>query len=506
MFSSRSITGGSHPPLPNSAVGGSANVQVSRVFRDYGNKYRQDVAGDTPFENVTSLSVGETGIRMEDYGSVRRLPGGGFIIVICDGHGAVPLTPTRFVGGYETAKFVTERLMERLEALANDLVQEMQATPPSTTTTVGTINVPLSMRDIFRATQEDLISEYNRGAEPVYYISTPQFRRVSLYPEAADQKMYQAKTEQRRQDLMRGQIDGFHFQQVMADPKAFFDEQQSRGQNPRAVVTDKILLPIPDPRDKSTPVFVAFYTNMNDEIIAELDYGCTCTVALVLPEGGGTHRMRLYVAHVGDSDAYVFPAAGNIPNNGSDIIINPVGPTITTTPVDAVRVVADHTVNNASEANRLQPFGVEPHPPYFQIMDPLPVFSTRAIMPSRTFGHSLFRHYGLTSDPHVASQTLYPGDTLVVGTDGLWDDRWDARQVIRHYLQSHRHHGHNNSSSHYNETMALNAIEQSQQQEEAVVTSAALDRVGADVLSSLKTHLPVQDNIAFVILQVNENE
>jgi len=594
-------------------------MEVSRVFRDFGNKYRQPVAPDTPFENVTSLTPSSVtknnqgtlvdgamvqqppliseGIRMEDYGAVRHLSNGGFVIVVCDGHGAVPLTPTRWIGGFESAKFVTHRLLDLLEQLAYEI-----------DTDVDSPTIPKRIRNLFRQVQDELMQEYEKGAEPVYYISIPEFRRVSLYPEAADPRMYEAKTVERRKNLTSGAIDGHHFREVMDNPQKFFQEQSERGQDPRAIVTDKILLPIPDPRNPTQPVMVAFYTNMHDELLSELDYGCTCTAALVLPTPN--QEMRVYVAHVGDSDAYIFPSETNHKdiNNNKNVVqnqqeqqqnnssislypstidtnnhhdttittdnvltgshlfdrqqndtINDKNTTIATSnvlqpqtdPDTAIRVVADHTISNPSEVLRLQPYGVQPRDPYFQIMQPPTVVSTRAIMPSRTFGHSLFRHYGLISDPHVSTDTIRPGDTLVVGTDGLWDERWNAKQTIRSFLHKYRaaedvsssmilntpsdaatnshvinqmmiqvdptqlmgHIMNNNNNDNLTELPAITTMKGPESSPSATLTiqsdqpfSKWLDRVGIDVLAALKNHLYVQDNIAFVLIHLPQKQ
>lgn len=500
-------------------------MEFSRIVTDYGNKYIQPIAFDTPKENVLPVILTPTstrplsssssqdpgqhtqrreqvhtkGIRMEDYATVKQLPSGGAIIVVCDGHGAVELTPTRLVGGFETAKFVADTLVDQLASLATRL--EGDVTNP---------NIPLYIQQIFKNVQELLMQEYEKGAEPVYFIATPQeqYRRVSLLPEAAHEEMYRIKTESRKQLLAQSAIDGFHFNDILYNYDGFMRQQEQLGRDLRTIVTDKILLPIQNPKDSTKPVHVAFYTNMHGEILAELDYGCTCTAAILLPDGVG--NIRMYVAHVGDSDAYVFPEE-KISENGRS----------TTLPI---RVVADHTVSNPEEVLRLEPYGVYPKAPYFHIANPLPICISRAIMPSRTFGHSLFRHYGLISDPHVATDVLQPGETLVVGTDGLWDERWNAQESIRFYLVKHNKNQQRkpqtqstlnkkvansainsvttdtNTAEHINNIISSSNSKQPNSTFTRMKETRWLNKVGANVLSELKSTLPVLDNIAFVIV------
>jgi serine/threonine protein phosphatase PrpC len=487
-------------------------------------------------QNAPQQQVVTVGLRMEDYGRSQFFENGIFVSVVCDGHGAVALTPTRHIGGYETARYVTEEMVNQLGLLGQQLSlwscmtgvetvahasavkEQQQHTMEAQSRIRDRMTCALSslmlrhrrrqqqrnddadaqacrrgMQELldefvavlisqtFIEIQEKLMTQcFDSGAEKIYFLprnnnqkDRPQ--RVSLHPEAAFPDMYRAFHRRRRQKLEKNIIDGRHFQDCH-----IHEDRLRRFQLDKKVVVDKVLLPIPKRRreeeketveERQECVFVSCYVNRENDLISELDFGCTCTAAFVLPfyiiqclekylirmvpsciTAGGMMASanasplpRLFLAHVGDSDAYLF-----------------------TEEKPPLRLVAEHNVKNEGEVTRMHAYGVVPSEVYFRIEEaPTPMFRTRGIMPSRTFGHSLFRHYGLISDPHIAAINLHPGDTVVLGTDGLWDERWDAVTEIDTLLRQYHD----------------------------------LDVIGQHLLDTIKERLPFRDNIVFQFLR-----
>lgn len=553
---------------------------VSPVISDFGNKYKQLIGSDTGTENVLALpsvdGVTNIGIRMEDYALTKSLDNGIVIIVVCDGHGAVELTPTRFVGGYETAKFVTNFLVDDLSSKLSDKGSMSSAQRREI--------VPILLADSFAEAQRRLMDEFEKGAERAYFVTVPttfqpteevplpvdssaNIRRVSLLPEAANDEMYKARTILRRKELEMGLIDGFHFSEIhQAEKESKVGPQTSSDNNrlPSRIITDKILLPVPEPINPTNPIFVAFYTNAQESMLVELDFGCTCTAALLFPhttvdngsdtttrqsegssgfdntaESSNSGAFELYVAHVGDSDAYILPSSHLLPSNSNSNNVDgfeisksshatapSIGPLdlrtnndetifgVESQPVSQrtapIRVCANHTVKNEAEVLRMSKYGVIAKPPYFSIVDPLPIARARAIMPSRSFGHSIFQHYGLIAEPHICIDTVYPGETLAVGTDGLWDERWNAATVISQLMHSVATATlpTQTTTGKMNDTdlMDVDQDEISEHQIPQVqMNSKRLGAVGREVLHLLKEELPSQDNIAFVLAYNNSN-
>jgi serine/threonine protein phosphatase PrpC len=385
-----------------------------------GNKYYQKITGYTRMEcNPYSLpSVVETdnqggyGVRMEDAAAVKRISDDQFIVTLADGHGPIaviaepdedednvplysgdteeedkePINPsTRYVGARECALLCVEESMRYLSKRARTL-------RISDAKSVGETLV-----DAFSRTQRICAEQIEQGA-----------RRDT------EHQGNKKEAENRRRLLVSNSIDGPHFSDMYVNPRLIRNIKDKK-----ILVIDKILRPYKDGR-------VVFYQGEDGNKTIPVDFGCTLTAVLGLPpialpdqppkrtfQGQATAetkkppasppppRARLYVAHAGDSDVYLFT------RKGPGDLYQPS------------RLCAQHSVHSKTEVERLSKT-MRIDSDYFT-----PNQGTYEgkfkIMPSRSLGHSILRHEGITHVPDTYEVAdVRNGDVIVVASDGLW--------------------------------------------------------------------------------------
>lgn len=363
--------------------------EVSPMLTDVGNKYTQMLHAHTPGYNVFPLDERE-GARMEDNGTINmRLADGAVLLCVADGHGSADMTRARAVGGYETAYMANACVNYWLE-------QRLRAGD-------GHDAVCAALGDAFAFAQACILEEMARGA-----VRAEAFR---------------ADDPERTAELARGRLDGHHFRDLETGRlrDRFLNEaaEYTRG-GAAKVVAGKLLVELPlrprrtqrpgppgaepmGPAARAERALVPVYCNRAGKRLSDVDYGATCTACLLLPSG------RLYVAHVGDSDAYVLRRGGG--------------------GWAAIKMTKAHTVHNADEVRRLEAHGMVARDRYFTL--DLEAGGRKALMPSRSFGHAHLCHFGVSAVPSLSHLDLRPGDVLLLASDGLWDlDVLDARHPL----------------------------------------------------------------------------
>lgn len=133
----------------------------------------------------------------------------------------------------------------------------------------------------------------------------------------------------------------------------------------------------------------------------KVDFGCTLTTCTVSVESG--RRACVLASNAGDTSACRF--------------------TVDEKGVRYSWLTENHGVENAFEVRRLAKYGTRVHPqaPYF-------VFAhgdgkeQSMLMPSRCLGHpAIASSSGLTPMPSVKAEALYPGEFVLLASDGLWN-------------------------------------------------------------------------------------
>jgi serine/threonine protein phosphatase PrpC len=360
---------------------------------------------------------------MEDFALVDRrfsshLNPDALLVVVADGHGSVPAysetgaarDASRFIGGYECAALAARSVAEYVLRVSS--LMRLQ--------TLTKTDIACIMRDAFAYAQRRCEEETARGAD----------RGAGA-------------AEGRHAELARSLIDGRHFRDVMAA------RARCRPCDPRFLVADKVLRPY-------CGGLAVHYIGPDGRRGPPAEYGATVTALLFLPapplaRAAGCAAV-VYTAHVGDSDAYLFcrsertPRAGPARRHGSGGVAaagrsrahpracartmshdapRPRGPdhghgqAATPAPhYTPVRLTSDHTVANPQEVARLRALGMAPSGPYF-VLRAGPERG-QALMPSRAIGHTLLSKHGVACEPTVSAALLFPGDVVVVATDGLW--------------------------------------------------------------------------------------
>lgn len=160
---------------------------------------------------------------MEDYGITHYFSPTKLAVLVCDGHGSICYAPGRYIGGYESARFVTQYILSRLKKHFETHAFET--------------NVEHMIRDIFDETQSCLL------------------RHMVEYKE-------------------KSKIDGFHFKHVPEDAFVHDKEQEKQPfyafeKNDRSTTRQHALVfPQLTSRCKSKKTII--------------DYGTTATLVLII--------------------------------------------------------------------------------------------------------------------------------------------------------------------------------------------------------------------------------
>lgn len=333
-------------------------VQVSNPVTCSGNKYTQKWDSLRSGSNV-SRSGPEEGVRMEDCARVHRDDLLKTVTVtIADGHGSVPAWADR--KGGSAFRYIGGWEVARL---VTDVVHKYIAHNISAAT--------------YKSDHAALLDAAYNEAQKECEIHTRRGARGPLDPPEI--------SPLRVNDLCQSVIDGPHFNDLYT--KGLFDKNPSGGG-----ILDKVLLP------HNGAQVVAYVDNDGECTLAE--YGTTCTTLILREQAGG--EVLCFFAQTGDSDVYLFsqPCPGQSGN------------------WRWTRITQEQSNQNLAEVTRLAQHGMVPHGRYFSLSESQ--YRGFGIMPSRSLGHSLLSHHGITHTPHIGCVTLSPGDILIAASDGIW--------------------------------------------------------------------------------------
>jgi len=550
-------------------------IEIGRPAVDPGNKYvqaRTAYSGRNVF--ASSELPARLGVRNEDVAvsgmGLSADPSVGYVVV-ADGHGAVPAYSETgaddddervsvFLGGYECAALVANSVLRYLDRVS--------------------YNVPLSSLD-------------RRGMARVLYDAFAFAQRVCVDETAAGAAREGDTPERTRARLARlisNPLDGHHFRRLyggatsaadasalghLLGPLAHHAADEVRYpllHTAHLLVADKIVVPyrpvrahaptaardpaapsayptvpssvIVGPRDPAAQI--VYYVDGTGRRRRLAEFGTTATVAVFVPAAAAGARARehagtLFVAHVGDSDAYVFhrrhdnaheqtPAArrrrracsvqhaGRLNDDGEDGETSArrgcnrrvdAGPSPSFVPV---RLTGDHTVSNTQEIQRLASLGMVPRAPYWLLAHGPE--RGHMLMPSRAFGHTLLSKHGIVFEPTVSATELMRGDIVVLASDGLWASYGNAvaRGRARDKSSASRAHAsHRNAPIKHplvseSAPRALAAEDKSARRVarllDAVADASSPSEIAQALVADVKRHVSVMDNTAVVVMRV----
>lgn len=438
-------------------------LSISDPVLDVGTKYVQKVGKFTPSNvkpigrRTDQISIVD-GVRMEDCANVNRSVGQNqcTLIVIADGHGSVPVYSedatekgaTVWIGGYDIASLAVDSITRYITEVAERI-------PLSTLTKQGMATV---FHDAFSYAQKRCDMETIRGARPIHCSDPFDQNRLG--------------------QLVGSAVDGYYFKNLYINGTISGNPWVDK----RCLVADKILEPYNNGH-------LAYYISGDGKKKVLAEYGSTATALLVCPyhpeegeslpnenrvptQNGVPHEQplyRVYVAHAGDSDVYLFY------KNANGLYV----PT---------KLTGDHSIANRNEIQRLEPHGMKPRDPYFALAHGPE--RGQALMPSRSLGHTLLKNHGITFEPTVATTMLMKGDIIVAATDGLWASYGRARNEIPIPM----------TGFHAKTPEDLSAVR----------VAAILDRhsnsnpdiIGNKIKEDLVKVVDLRDNVAIVVLKV----
>lgn len=304
------------------------------------------------------------------------------VMSVNDGHGSIKTNPHYFVGGYESARFVSdqiERHFQRSEVLWA-IVQTARQIAHSSHWLSSGIRAEDRMEtlvaQLFDHIQNKWLSEALKGGD------------------------HSMSVHQRVNDLCSNAIDGEYFSRIY-DPTFTHSWQDMERQQEQyllqfephdrpQITIDKQTVPYvlstESSLTESLPVTAAYITQSGRRVLP--DFGCTSSL-VIMSEG------LLFVANVGDSDVYRVPVAGN-----------------------HERLTDNHHNTNPVETLRMNQAGTQVENSYFVVSAH---GHKRFIQPSRSIGHQVFRFHGITHRPSFVMKQVRPGDLILVGSDGLWN-------------------------------------------------------------------------------------
>ncbi|ALD62099.1 Serine/Thr phosphatase 2c [Mollivirus sibericum] len=352
-------------PAPRPAV-----FDVSTPVLDFGTKYVQDYHPTLSPPNVCPIvkhadTAPKHCARMEDVAYSESVPHlGAALVAVADGHGAMSMcrlarTGARpwWCGGYEYADLAATASTEYIKHYLS-LMRPEDADPTAAGEKLTRLLIDAFIYAQGRCTQE-------AQAEP---------------PETS-------------------LIDGAYFETLKQ-----CGGWRGMGADPNDTVVGRQYLDstarMLDGVDRPTLAYVS----ASGDVLDTVDQGSTLTVALLVPDFvSGTRAGVAYVAHAGDSDAYLFPAGADMPT----------------------RITTEHSKDSESERQRVMREsggGITICDSYFHLEHATHRMAQgKMLQPSRGMGHMNMKNYGITHLPVVVRVDLAPGDVLVVASDGLWD-------------------------------------------------------------------------------------
>ena len=375
---------------------------------------------------------------MEDNAVVlKRMGTGGSVslAIVADGHGSVPMISRHFgskeqsrhsvfVGGTECAALAAACLARYMARVA-DLVDIRG---------LARKGVACVLRDAFLFAQRICSEETVRGCLDdtddhhadrsddrstggTSSSSSRKRRRASGTTEASSVGHAGARMRRRIGGrLTESAIDGAYFARVQGTEGT----ELRRSTHPSTlIVVDKVRVPyrpIGTNGCMGPPGHLVYYvTSTGKRTLAE--YGTTLSAVLTVPllpsdVARGRQRTwtaRAFVAHAGDSDAYLFYRVQE--SNGATPGVRMV--------YRALRLTENHSMSNVNEVKRLEPYGVTARHPYFTVTTGREAHQ-QSLMPSRSLGHVLLSQHRITATPSISTVLMAPGDIVVVASDGLW--------------------------------------------------------------------------------------
>ncbi len=544
----------SEPAVPVAVVTAAGAVfRASAPCTDCGNKYVQRYDAQYTPHNVVpcarrrkprdaqqqqqpALERATRGVRMEDYAIVERdgldsrYNREALLVVLADGHGSVPALlqdrrattnsadgederrdtdrATRFIGGYECAVLASESVREYVRRVASHLALA----------SLSHHGVARLLYDAFLYAQRRCEQETARGARPANDDAHAHTRTP-------------AQETARLAQLMRSEIDGFHFRDLHANTMPTAPPPP-----PHCVpVADKVLERYDAAQytggagAAAATSFITYYVDASGARRTLAEYGCTLTTALLLPPAPPAHDTlpsagTLYVANAGDSDAYLFH---RVP-----LDTHAARTTTMTTPAhryETVRLTGDHSTRNASEAERLRAHCVHMRGHYYTLS--VGENHGQSLMPSRAIGHTLLSKHGFCFEPSVSCTAVQHGDHVVVASDGLWSTYGKAlaASLERHGTVRRARQGAESSSTFLrraharlrdefsgaersaasvtDEDLAAARVADLLAAAEARAAGAPLnlDHMAQRIRREVARSAPVRDNLALVILAIASN-
>lgn len=300
------------------------------------------------------------------------------IVSVADGHGSVKFDNSCYLGGYELAKFAVENILFILE-----------------NSNLYLNNTMLSCKNIVDILEKTYNTVGRLIANSIQSVEPQEDKNVF-------EKFWWNNLEQFKNN------------------QKFFDYSISK-----KVKIDNQQLPM------------LFYTNEKNEILACAEYGCTSTTLLFKTI---KNKMYVFVANIGDSDAYLFHYNK-----------------ITKCYDDVIKLTITHDGKNLEERNRVLN-AVPPNLPVnllkylkpkisydkkknkFYAKQKWPNNKKREfeLMLTRSFGHeSFWKYFGVLNKPDINYFELNDQDVVVVATDGLWGHQFEfTEQVLNQILCS----------------------------------------------------------------------
>lgn len=350
-----------HPTITNTTVETATTathhenktcVECGPIQAFVGNKYEQDLTEYTTINTVRVPDHPTRAYRMEDYGMTYQFTDSIVAAVVSDGHGSMMLAPGRYVGGYESARYVTQYLIARL-------IREYEEHGFNT-------DICAMIQDAFRDTQQSLCKhmiEYTHESK----VDGFHFRQMPLESDVHDKHIYcyhhhrstttedksatHGRQRRRHRHSHHQHVDHYRYQHcpsssIVPIRSHCCNVQERDTKNDHTTIhADRLSLAslssssldrsslcssqssLDDVssdggRDNSStrhnrllsttiyPCYLKKHANDPHNRTAIIDYGTTTSLVLIIGRA-------LYVAHVGDSDVYLYEPLVKHNNNTS---------------------------------------------------------------------------------------------------------------------------------------------------------------------------------------------
>lgn len=390
--------------------GAIASRNAKDVYRmeDYG-KVVIDDDTDVLFERTAPLRDGQGSIsdRIRAQSLAKTVGGPGnnmwsacITAAVADGHGSLPCLGNQwFVGGFESARIAASSAADKMSRFFN-----MEPTKQDKN---GRYSEPMS---IMSATLFQYLSNGKTPMEEMRKGMCDSIVNVcAKIFEECDERIHSAWAS-KSGDL---NIDApfWQWRQTKAgkawgyeDEEFFGDERKGNGLSEDGAENHFVAI-------KKTPNGYVY----RDGNCVSADFGCTLTTCTLLCESG---RLACIIASsVGDSSACRFSIKDN------KFVYS--------------WLTEDHGTENSKEVRRLAKYGTNVHPqtPYFSF-ERKNKMGHCLLMPSRGLGHPSVDpdQTGLTAKPSVKAEMIYPGEFVLVASDGLWTMANMTRDDCAKYL------------------------------------------------------------------------